>query len=50
MHLILIVFVCITDVDVFDNRNCDNMSDCDHENVFDCLFKINLTIVHQMVG
>ena len=33
MYVIVILLVFIIDVDVFNNRNCDNMSDCDHENV-----------------
>ena len=33
MNLIIILLVCIDDVDVFDNRNCDNVSDCHYENM-----------------
>ena len=33
MYVIIILLVFIIDVDVFNNRNCDNMSDCDHDNV-----------------
>ena len=33
-------FTCLySDVDIFDNRNCHNMSNCDHENVCESSIK-----------